>query len=65
MVRAKSPRKEGAFSVDNQPFSGYNMEKTKNEVDFMWSFVSTWHFSKQAARAGMEILEKGGDAIVW
>ena len=29
----------------------------------MWSFVSTWHFSKQAAQAGMEILEKGGDAM--
>ena len=29
----------------------------------MWSFVSTWHFSKQAAQAGMEILEKGGDAL--
>ena len=29
----------------------------------MWSFVSTWHFSKQAAQAGMEILEKDGDAM--
>ena len=29
----------------------------------MWSFVSTWHFSAQAAQAGKQILEKGGDAM--
>ena len=29
----------------------------------MWSFVSTWHFSKQAAQAGAEILSAGGDAM--
>ena len=29
----------------------------------MWSFVSTWHFSKQAAEAAAEILSRGGDAM--
>lgn len=29
----------------------------------MWSFVSTWFFSKQAAEAGAEILKNGGDAM--
>ena len=29
----------------------------------MWSFVSTWPFSKQAAEAAAEILQKGGDAM--
>ena len=29
----------------------------------MWSFVSTWHFSKQAAQAAEEILSRGGDAM--
>lgn len=29
----------------------------------MWSFVSTWSFSKQAAEAGAEILKNGGDAM--
>ena len=29
----------------------------------MWSFVSTWHFSKQAAQAGAEILSADGDAM--
>ena len=29
----------------------------------MWSFVSTWHFSKQAAQAGMEILSRGGEYV--
>ena len=29
----------------------------------MWSFVSTWHFSKQAAQAAAQILSRGGDAM--
>ena len=29
----------------------------------MWSFVSTWHFSKQAAEAAAQILSRGGDAM--
>ena len=29
----------------------------------MWSFVSTWPFSKQAAEAAAEILKNGGDAM--
>lgn len=29
----------------------------------MWSFVSTWPFSKQAAEAAAEIMERGGDAL--
>ena len=29
----------------------------------MWSFVSTWHFSKQAAEVAGEILSRGGDAM--
>lgn len=29
----------------------------------MWSFVSTWHFSKQAAEAAAKILSAGGDAM--
>lgn len=29
----------------------------------MWSFVSTWHFSRQAAQAAAEILSAGGDAM--
>ena len=29
----------------------------------MWSFVSTWYFSKQAAQAGKTVLESGGDAM--
>jgi len=29
----------------------------------MWSFVSTWGFSKQAAEAAAEILSSGGDAM--
>lgn len=29
----------------------------------MWSFVSTWFFSRQAAEVGAEILKNGGDAI--
>ena len=29
----------------------------------MWSFVSTWPFSKQAAEAAAEILSRGGDAM--
>lgn len=29
----------------------------------MWSFVSTWQFSKQAAEVASEILKNGGDAM--
>lgn len=29
----------------------------------MWSFVSTWPFSKQAAEAAAEIMKNGGDAL--
>ena len=29
----------------------------------MWSFVSTWQFSEQAAQAGARILAAGGDAM--
>ena len=29
----------------------------------MWSFVSTWPFSKQAAEAAAEIMKNGGDAM--
>ena len=38
MVSSKAPSYEGAFSVDNRPFSGYNMGKIKNEVHLYVEF---------------------------
>ena len=58
-----APSSEGAFFVDNWPVSGYNRVQITNEVSIMWSFVSTWYFSEQAARAAEEILSRGGDAM--